>query len=880
MNQAHAAANAAAKSLLEDGQEMRQINALRLQQQGTAKPLMRITTQTVLNAASKASIAVLQSGADVDVAAAVRSAILKEGGIQLAKWLEKNVDRRSFSGESSSSNNRSSTNSAIHPYASKQQRYQDDETVASSIATSKFGKDRDKYGTDMDSVVSTAGSSILDIHMANEKDALDAIRATAATMIDSRESSSTWSMKGESKASKENNPSLQTQELIDKANTQNRLVPQRNWENVTPGRGISKSTSDEKLLDEAYKMLALQKETYNDSTNSTNSMLKRRPYDPPAQSAYHRRHLHHPEPNVEPKNDPVEQQPSTMTTHTGDHSESYLEELPSTGPPVSTGYEEKLEKKRAKYFAAIQLLQQKLNELEQCDDFYGGSDGSVFDSGSSVNSPAIMNVPPQPRLPYQNNLNPQAPHLQTAPAVSYGTVPPSPYADTMTLDSDLNTVGTNLAQVCSVDSIRTDANSANHYSTMPSDDTMTIDTDLPTLNSDQAQMNTASSLQSPVIDDALKRSILRGRYSVNSNAGSVLKQPSKCFPINEESEDVWGDDRAVFTSGSGDCRLELSSTNIANLDSDETIEVVLVSPEGTRSPTARLKVKVKDFFRRRRKPKKVKFDINCNESSHQTSTCQGTIMSSSTTTRRRGRGRRVRDSFRKIRRGLHLRHSRNGSGDNSTASSLSKDPPAKNRNRKQKMGMHLKSSGKDASDDNAASSLSTAPLESTRKGVAKKQSRSSRDAKVHTPGLTDNRENKTQHPSHTTMHPTTLVRNDTESLNSFLDHVSMNARDSQSYLGSSKASQIGSFSSSSSSSSGGSIHTLAESLPTLDESMPSVYLSNSNSRSVESPEERYAMLYQETWYDTLFNTFAFRDLKERDSYSVSDAGSVRRDNFV
>ncbi|KAL9179520.1 LOW QUALITY PROTEIN: hypothetical protein ACHAXT_008810 [Thalassiosira profunda] len=76
-----AAASAAAKSLLEDGQAMERTNEERTKQREcSTNKRLKITKEVVRNAASKASVAVLQSGADQGVAAAVASVILLEGG--------------------------------------------------------------------------------------------------------------------------------------------------------------------------------------------------------------------------------------------------------------------------------------------------------------------------------------------------------------------------------------------------------------------------------------------------------------------------------------------------------------------------------------------------------------------------------------------------------------------------------------------------------------------------------------------------------------------------------------------------------------------------------------------------------------------------------
>eukprot|EP00584_Thalassiosira_punctigera_P025404 CAMPEP_0172548828 /NCGR_PEP_ID=MMETSP1067-20121228/18044_1 /TAXON_ID=265564 ORGANISM="Thalassiosira punctigera, Strain Tpunct2005C2" /NCGR_SAMPLE_ID=MMETSP1067 /ASSEMBLY_ACC=CAM_ASM_000444 /LENGTH=858 /DNA_ID=CAMNT_0013336107 /DNA_START=70 /DNA_END=2643 /DNA_ORIENTATION=+ len=119
---AEAAANAAAKSLLEDSSTMEQINAARLKQkeaqpEKATKPPMKITHQTVRNAASKASIAVLQTGVNQEVAAAVASVILREGGSMLGKTKASpannaDVDRSVFDG-SISSKETSSTSSTM-----------------------------------------------------------------------------------------------------------------------------------------------------------------------------------------------------------------------------------------------------------------------------------------------------------------------------------------------------------------------------------------------------------------------------------------------------------------------------------------------------------------------------------------------------------------------------------------------------------------------------------------------------------------------------------------------------------------------------------------------------------------------------------------------
>lgn len=157
-------ATAAANSLLEDGQEMEKINAARRRKNRRA---MKISHQTLRNAASKASISVLQSsiGSGLDsqaLAASVASTILREGG-KLLKEADGDGSVSTTSTHNLSLGRTRNGKEVSEPFRERKQigSYQtqrrnptlkDDETLQ-TVDTAKFGKG-DKYALDNYSVAS------------------------------------------------------------------------------------------------------------------------------------------------------------------------------------------------------------------------------------------------------------------------------------------------------------------------------------------------------------------------------------------------------------------------------------------------------------------------------------------------------------------------------------------------------------------------------------------------------------------------------------------------------------------------------------------------------------------------------------------------------
>ena len=166
-NQIAKVATAAANSLLEDGQEMEKINAARRRKNRRA---IKISHQTLRNAASKASIAVLQSsiGSGLDsqaLAALVASTILQEGGKLLNEAIDGDgsVSTASTHNLSLGRTSTRKTKGVSKPFrerkhiGSNQTQYRspmlrDDETIQ-TVDTAKFGGG-DKYALDNYSVAS------------------------------------------------------------------------------------------------------------------------------------------------------------------------------------------------------------------------------------------------------------------------------------------------------------------------------------------------------------------------------------------------------------------------------------------------------------------------------------------------------------------------------------------------------------------------------------------------------------------------------------------------------------------------------------------------------------------------------------------------------
>mmetsp|Transcript_15500 Transcript_15500/g.32778 ORF Transcript_15500/g.32778 Transcript_15500/m.32778 type:complete len:1275 (-) Transcript_15500:129-3953(-) len=777
---AHAAADAAVNSLMEDCREMERINFLRAQQQKDhpnaikTKPLMRITHQTIRNAASKASIAVLQSGATPEVAAAVASAILREGGnIVDGNKSSKSSVQSSASKTSQKSKEMSSSMSTILSSSSKRHAIPCKTNMKNSTSNNNI------HGSPGDrSILSSPSSSSSTILSSTSKKPHAMMRKSnknnsnsinaSQSLLSPTGSISSFQPSNSRRSNKSHHPSDATIQSIssskfgiDKYATG--IEYPSNSSNVMKGMSISldksskgaatkKNNNDIYMNEEAMNAvkaaLAMMKKKKQENQNNMNAaafsymndeamnavreamdMMEkkkkescqgaaphaddRQSIDDPNLSIYSgetrddsattgsamyqdfQRILPDPSgvllsledpsgeflasgsssvimPNAVPANpspiDKVQQQQSQRQQPSYDDSSS-RKDHPSLEIAQQQQQRRQLEEKQADYYAALEVLQQKLNELESCD----GNSHNIGSDSQSTSGNSLRERQPLAPGKYQQL---QTPSMVQNPSYVSGIHKTTSSMNTPTITNYTNTLNNNKSAAAgSIVSAQSSTNT--HYppmspmNTLPSVDTghHGYDCDITVAKSVTSSSTGSGTGNGSVISESSTAAVIRAplfnspphsrrkekgsapsltpssasgsMMGLNSNAGSsiststtttshydannhtgirsVLKKPSKCFPIievgNEMVDPTWDEDGAVFMP-LGEFRIHTNDGAVKEDNEEETetdkkeeaIEVVLVADSNPQSPTSRLKSRFKEFFRR--KSKRVTFDMN------------------------------------------------------------------------------------------------------------------------------------------------------------------------------------------------------------------------------------------------------------------------------
>ena len=573
------------------------VSSLLLQDTKDMNTCVEITHQTIRNAASKASIAILSSGDNNEgIATVVASSILKDGN-RILREIDK-IKRRSSGGidETTSSAgyhimSKRSTEKAAYSTAngnaskssSQQAKQQQDEDTKSvlSISTSKFGGD--KYATTIPNSPNAQSIPSIITQMNRGTSISKEGGGSGGTDEERNEPEQMIVMTNES-CSSSLTPSIYTEETTPIKEGSN--IPLIMMEKSAPG-GASPSS----IRTESY---------YNNNANNAGRAVSNN-YDIPATLTTHRGNTSY--------LGPVVNEHSFPSTTEQQQQQRRLYQLE----------EEELERKRVNFLAAMSHLQQKLDELDNTTTINQNIPGN---SGYTTSGPltkeellAIAAAQQQQQQQYRPLEQQQQLEHMNMP-MDGSSYPPLP----------------------------------NAHITLP-----TVTTYHHHRGHRQACLAEESCTPSITSSDHGRYSLPSCATSSVSSIRSVLRPPSKCFPIvveefnNEEKEKKlqaqnglgvineaaeWDEDFSVYLSV-GECRTIISAdaNNTAPSsvdgnttendverneegeeddyhpdDSNESIEIVLVASDNQQQQqSSSLKNRVKDLFRR---TKKISFDAN------------------------------------------------------------------------------------------------------------------------------------------------------------------------------------------------------------------------------------------------------------------------------
>ena len=585
------------------------VSSLLLQDTKDMNTCVEITHQTIRNAASKTSIAILSSGDNNEgIATVVASSILKEGN-RILREIDK-IKRRS-SGKSTLSAgshimSKRSTEKAAYPTAngnaskssSQQAKQQQDEDTKSvlSISTSKFGGD--KYATTIPNSPNARSVPSIITQM---------IRGTSV----SKEG-------GDSGGTDEERNEPEQMIVMTNESCSSSLTPSIYTEEATPIKegSIIPLMMEKSTFGGALPSSIRTESYYNTNANNAGRAVSNN-YDIPAILTTYQGNTSY--------LGPVVNEHSFPSTTEQQQQQRRLYQLE----------EEELERKRANFLAAMSHLQQKLDELDNTTTINQNIPGN---SGYTTSGPLTKEELLAIAAAQQHQQQQYRP-LEQQQQLEHMNMPPSMNANHHIIEKG-------------------SSRSRAHYPPLPN-----AHITQPTVTTYHHRGHRQACLAEQESCTPSISSSDHGRYALPSCATSsvssirsVLRPPSKCFPIvveefnNEEKERKlqaqnglgvineaaeWDEDCSVYLSV-GECRTIISAdaNNTAPSsvddnttendverneegeeddyhpdDSNESIEIVLVASDNQQQQqsSSSLKNRVKDLFRR---TKKISFDAN------------------------------------------------------------------------------------------------------------------------------------------------------------------------------------------------------------------------------------------------------------------------------